>query len=448
MKNSYRNQGQSLLLAMLFLTAGRPAFAQNGVRIAGTSGTADPSAMLDIVSTNKGVLFPRVCLASLTANSSPVTNPQAGLVIYNTGGCGIAATGLYFWNGSSWVFLNTGGFSAAGTTNYHAKFTASNAIGSSVVYDDGTNVGIGTTGPGQKLDLVGNMAISGNLGYCIYDWTNSDANWRIGMNDVNANVGFSRVLATSHVQYMSFASGAGQGFAVGDKVSGLSGFEVTGSGSSYASYFRGTIRDAPLAGTAYRVVFADANGVLVNQSSMVLTSTSQADVARLPSGVYTFNFPGSTGAQQLYYQSNMTSDGVGYVRVFSSPYNGTATINYVGNSFPFTKFLVQSDGINGTLYRGTAYFASSRLFNTDGSTTTATGGDHAGYRVFIGSAGGMGIYNTSQLPCNWGNSTGAIGAGFNGSTCGTFPNGLLWGTGTGSATYTAIGMTWEVWIAN
>lgn len=132
--------------------------AQNGVRIATSSGTADPSAMLDVVSTNKGVLFPRVCLSSLTANSSPVTNPQAGLVIYNTGACGIAATGLYFWNGSSWVFLNTGGFSAAGTTNYHAKFTASNAIGSSVVYDDGTNVGIGTSAPVGHLEIEGPSA--------------------------------------------------------------------------------------------------------------------------------------------------------------------------------------------------------------------------------------------------------------------------------------------------
>jgi hypothetical protein len=37
--------------------------------------------------------------------------------------------------------------SGSGTTNYVAKFTGTKALGNSVVYDDGTNVGIGTTTP-------------------------------------------------------------------------------------------------------------------------------------------------------------------------------------------------------------------------------------------------------------------------------------------------------------
>lgn len=422
--------------------------AQNGVKIAASAGTADPSAMLDITSSNKGLLFPRVTLTGLTDNTTPVNNPATGLVVYNLGSVGVPATGIYFWNGTSWVLLSSGGLSGSGTTNQISKWTASNALGNSIVTDNGTNVGIGNSTPGQKLDVVGNIAVSGSAGNSIYTWTNSDANWRIGMSDLTANVGFSRVLATSHVQYATFANGAGQGFAVGDKASGLSAFEVTSSANSYASYFRGTIRSASLAGTGIRPVFADANGVL-QTANAVWTSTAQADAAGLPTGVYSFNFPGSTGAQQLYYQSNM-ADGVGYVRVFMSAYNATAVVNHVGRSFPFTRFLVQSENVLGgtPVYRATAFFATSRLFNTDGSLTTSSGGTHTGYRVFIGSAGGMGIYNTSQQVCNWGNSSGSVGAGFNGSSCGSFPNGLLWGTGTASATYTAIGGNWEVWLAN
>jgi predicted heme/steroid binding protein len=37
------------------------------------------------------------------------------------------------------------GVSGAGTTNYHAKFTATGTIGDSLIFDNGTNLGIGTT---------------------------------------------------------------------------------------------------------------------------------------------------------------------------------------------------------------------------------------------------------------------------------------------------------------
>ena len=42
-----------------------------------------------------------------------------------------------------------------GTTNYIPKFIGASAIGNSLIYDDGTNVGIGTTSPAQKLDVNG-----------------------------------------------------------------------------------------------------------------------------------------------------------------------------------------------------------------------------------------------------------------------------------------------------
>ena len=48
-----------------------------------------------------------------------------------------------------------GGITGTGTTNYLPKFTGASAVGNSQVFDNGTNVGIGTATPGQKLDING-----------------------------------------------------------------------------------------------------------------------------------------------------------------------------------------------------------------------------------------------------------------------------------------------------
>jgi len=165
MKNVYTKTIRLAVVTVLYLfTTIGFVYAQNGVRIAATTGTADASAMLDVVSTNKGFLVPRVPLTGpALTNPLPVTSPADGLLVYNTGGGGVAAKGFYYWDASlpAWVQLTAGGLSGSGTTNYVTKWTNTTSLGNSQIFDNGTNVGVGTTGANAKLEVqAGNIRIT------------------------------------------------------------------------------------------------------------------------------------------------------------------------------------------------------------------------------------------------------------------------------------------------
>lgn len=56
-----------------------------------------------------------------------------------------------------------GTITGSGTTNKVPKFTSATAIGDSIIYDDGSKIGIGTTSPSQVLDVAGNIKTSGTV---------------------------------------------------------------------------------------------------------------------------------------------------------------------------------------------------------------------------------------------------------------------------------------------
>lgn len=83
---------------------------------------------------------------------------------YATDGNDLRMRGRYSGTWTSWVtFWNTANLSVSGTTNYIAKFTAGTSLGNSQIFDNGTNVGIGTTTPNVKLEVNGSAIISGSV---------------------------------------------------------------------------------------------------------------------------------------------------------------------------------------------------------------------------------------------------------------------------------------------
>lgn len=112
------------------------------ILISPSTGVPDPSAGLEVRSSNKGMLLPRVALTG-TADVSTITNPANGLMVFNTAtvsdvvlgfyywtsgtakwnpvnGSGTAASNIEYWDGANWVVV------PAGTEGQYLMVSASN----------------------------------------------------------------------------------------------------------------------------------------------------------------------------------------------------------------------------------------------------------------------------------------------------------------------------------
>jgi len=134
-------------------------WAQQNVGI-GTN-TPHPTALLELYSTSKGLLIPRMTQAERNAISSPAT----GLLIYQTDN----TPGFYYWNGTAWIPLlssSSGGglfWSLTGNSITGTEFLGTTNNQPLVIRTNNTermritatgNVGIGTATPTTALHVV------------------------------------------------------------------------------------------------------------------------------------------------------------------------------------------------------------------------------------------------------------------------------------------------------
>jgi hypothetical protein len=165
-----------LSLSSLIVLFSLSLTAQN-VGINPTGVAPDASAMLDVSSTNKGVLIPRVAL-TLSTSSAPITAPATSLLVYNTATINDVSPGYYYWNGSSWMRFFTGNQSDdwaltgnAGTnpsSNFLGTTDAQNLIfrtsnTEKMRIESGGDVGIGTTTPDAKFHSHQSGTASGDI---------------------------------------------------------------------------------------------------------------------------------------------------------------------------------------------------------------------------------------------------------------------------------------------
>ena len=156
--------------------------AQNGVAISNTAGdTPDASAILDIKSSNQGVLIPRVDITDL-ATPAPMSTVVTSLLVYNTNTT--TGPGFFYWNGTAWVGVGSGsGVSELNDLSDAKAYTTAVFIGATSGNNaTGTkNTGVGVSSLHSLTTGQENVAIGLNAGKSI---TTGNLNIMIGA-DIN-----------------------------------------------------------------------------------------------------------------------------------------------------------------------------------------------------------------------------------------------------------------------
>ena len=164
--------------------------------------TTNPNAMMDITSTNNGLLIPRVALLSATDNTT-VVNPQGGALVtstlvYNTTPAGVSpdnvVPGFYYWNGTRWVAVGSDGRDWSTTGNGGTNPT-NNFIGTSDDVDFRVR-----TNNAQRFNFTNNGRLrsydNGLITQPTYSWMGDEDTglWRPAANTLDlSTTGISRI---------------------------------------------------------------------------------------------------------------------------------------------------------------------------------------------------------------------------------------------------------------
>lgn len=162
---------KKIIICILILVAtGNMLYAQKGY---GTN-APDQQSVLDLNSSNKGLLIPRVAL-SATNDISPFTStPATSMMVYNTATAGDVTPGFYYYNGTAWVKLSAAGDGSSltfGTSPNYIQYDGTAGYfkynGTTTIWDD-LRIQVTTRSGGSAPVFTASFA--GNLNLYTYQF--------------------------------------------------------------------------------------------------------------------------------------------------------------------------------------------------------------------------------------------------------------------------------------
>lgn len=387
------------LLLFTTLIVFQLADAQN-IGINSTGGVPAASAMLDISSTDKGLLIPRVSLTS-TNTAGPVTSPATSLLVYNTATAGIAPNnvipGYYYWNGTAWVaFTSTAAASTAWTLGGNTGVTAANFVGTGddkALIFKSNNLSFLEFGRRQTLGLVD--------GYTEY----TDPNEKVTY--VRSALQFEAAAAQFYKPKMW--TDANGNFRVKGASAGTDYFEFGSTGTANNGGFEfiiGDDGDEPILFKSYHYINGMSEIMRLQSGRMAVGSNAfdatNPEKLLIDAGNTTsYNLMTGKGSIDNYLQINVkNSSGGGSASsdLVASSNNGTESVNYIDMGINSSGYTNTSLPVLGGA--NTAYLYSTGTDFVIGNATASrpvrffTGGTaNSNERMRIDGSGRVGIAN-------------------------------------------------------
>ena len=326
-KQSFRVNYILVLLCCLLIN--KSSIAQS-YSLSTTGAIPDSSAALDIISSNKGLLIPRVSLLS-TTDSSTITHPSISLQVYNTNASMTGGgKGFWYWDGTKWIrsissvgadslvvgtstsshlynLQVTGTIGAttslttpaiiggSGTTSAltYKTTTGVGASGADHIFKVGNNggteamrvlnngnVGIGTTTPTSKLDVNGVIVSYGPNGIRFRNSANTVTNGYVYHNDIDlfelGNVlNGSFGIVTNNIRRVTILGGGNVGIGTTSpsaKLHSLGNTEQLRLGYDASNYYSTTVGSSgavtfDATGSGAAFIFSDAVSLANNSTA-------------------------------------------------------------------------------------------------------------------------------------------------------------------------------------
>ncbi len=293
-----------MLLMMIVLSmALTRAMAQGNVGIGTT--TPHSSALLDVDASDKGMLVPRVTLNAVSDGTNPVNSPETSLLVYNTGGA--LTAGFYYWDGSEWVMIGSGGGAACYTLDE--------------AYDcGGGGVGYAITADANPVDITLPSSGTNNTALSVLTEKGTAGTPGTAIEAVNSEVGVSiyAEITESTNPYGAIQAISNSSLTGTDLPSGISGYhDGTGlgvgvwgetssnstAGSSYGLYGASTGSGNGFGGyfisQTYPGIFAETNSSASQAAQFAAASQSPLNPGMLSVGTAQFTVSNNANCQNL-----------------------------------------------------------------------------------------------------------------------------------------------------